>query len=278
MNYFTTSEMLTNYSISGAKKTSYSALKTLILGFFGGALIALGGSAAATASFGLGSASLTRLVSGLLFPFGLAIIMLMSVELFTGNCLIGISVLEKKTTVPKMLKNLVLVYLSNFVGALFVAWCVASFGHLNMESGAFAVSTVSLAVTKCTITFGKGVLFGILCNFLVCLGVLCASCAKDVTGRILGAFVPVCVFVTCGFEHSIANMYYVPAGIFAVNSGLYTQALSHVDTTLLTWQNFFVNNLIPVTIGNIIGGVLLGVLLWYCHLSKKENKSESNNV
>jgi formate/nitrite transporter FocA (FNT family) len=108
---------------------------------------------------------------------------------------------------------------------------------------------------------------GVLCNVLVCLGVLCSLSAKDTTGRILGAYLPVAFFVICGFEHSIANMYYIPAGLFATNVPAYAAKAMEagVDVTALTWGNFFLSNLLPVTVGNILGGAGLGVLFWKCY-------------
>ncbi len=108
---------------------------------------------------------------------------------------------------------------------------------------------------------------GVLCNILVCAGVMCSLCAKDVSGRAVGAFVPVCVFVLCGFEHCVANMYYVPAGIFAISVPRYARLTleAGVDVSALTWGSFLLHNLLPVTLGNILGGAGLGALLWACH-------------
>ena len=114
---------------------------------------------------------------------------------------------------------------------------------------------------------------GILCNVLVCTAVVCALCAKDVAGRAAGAFVPVAAFVICGFEHCVANMYYVPAGLFALSVPRYAQLAqaAGVDVSALTWGNFLLGNLVPVTLGNLIGGMALAALLWAAH-GKKEEK------
>lgn len=194
-------------------------------------------------------------------------VILMGAELFTGNCLIAISVLEKKARLSEMLKNWVVVYLGNFAGALLVAAACACAGQFNYSAGNLAVFTMKMAAGKCALSFSDAFILGVVCNVLVCLGVLCAMTAKDTTGKILGAFIPVALFVMCGFEHSVANMYYVPAGLFAKMMPEYAAlaAEAGLDLSGLTWSNFFIHNLVPVTLGNMIGGSGIGILLWLGH-------------
>jgi len=262
-------ETVAAYAGAGAKKCALSPARAFLLAILAGALIAFAGAATNTAAHTAQSVGAIRLICGLLFPFGLGIVVLMGAELFTGNCLITISVLEKKATLAGMLKNWVIVYLGNFVGSVAVAAACVYSGQLNYTSGALAVFTMKLAAGKCVLPFGGAVIMGIACNVLVCLGVLCAMTAKDTTGKILGSFIPVALFVLCGFEHSVANMFYIPAGLLAKSVPAYAAlaAESGLDLSALTWGNFVLRNLVPVTLGNIIGGAGVGALLWRGHKS-----------
>ena len=267
MNLFTPWENIENYANAGAKKSQRTFLRLFLLSIAAGMLIAFGGVTASTASFAVANVSIQRLISGLLFPFGLGMVVLSGTELFTGNCLIAISVLEKKTTIKKMLYNWVVVYFGNFVGAVIVAAGCAYFGQFDASAGALAVHTIKVAAAKCSISFPNGIVLGIFCNILVSLGVVLSLTAKDVAGRIMGAYLPVAFFVIGGFEHCIANMYYVPAGIFALSVPKYAELAltAGIDVSAISWANFVICNLVPVTIGNIIGGAGLGALLRYAH-------------
>ena len=272
MGYLSPKELTLQYAGAGAVKAKRSAAELFILAILAGALIALGSAATNTASFGVADVGLARTICGLLFPFGLCMVVVTGAELFTGNCLITISVLEKKATAVGMLRNWVIVYLGNLLGALLVAAGCAYFGQFDYGSGALAVYTIKIAVGKCGIGFGKAVVFGILCNLLVSLGVLLAMSSKDTAGRLMGAFIPVSFFVICGFEHCVANMYYIPAGMMAASNPVYAALAVEdgLDLSVLTMGNFVVTNLLPVTIGNIIGGGGLGALMWFSHVCEKE--------
>ena len=262
--------MTAAYAAAGAAKAKRPASQLILLGMLAGALIALGSAATNTAAYGISDPWTVRLVCGLLFPFGLAMVVMSGAELFTGNCLISISLLDRQCTLAGMLRNWVLVYCSNFAGALLVAAGCAWFGQMNYSGGQLAVFTMKLAAGKCTLPFQNAFVLAILCNFLVCLGVIIAMTGKDTTGRILGAFLPVCYFVICGFEHCVANMYYIPAGLMAKAVPAYAQLAAElgVDLSALTLGNFLLKNLLPVTLGNIVGGVGIAVLLWYCNRKK----------
>lgn len=274
MNLFTAKEIVDNYSAAGVKKTGLPIWKMLLLGILAGAFIALGCAATNTAAHSLTDVSTIRTICGLLFPGGLAMVLLTGTELFTGNCLIPISVLDKKTTISAMLKNWVFVYLGNFVGSLLVAYGCAMFGQMNYSSGGLAVYTMKLAAGKAALPFANAFVLGIFCNVLVCMGVLCGLAAKDVAGRVLGTLLPVAFFVICGFEHCVANMYYIPAGIMASSVPAYAAkaAEAGLDLSALTWGNFFVRNLIPVTVGNIVGGAAIGIILWLCYGYQEKKK------
>ncbi len=264
-------EIAAKYAEVGEGKAKRAPALLFVLGVLAGALIAFASAATNTAAYGVSDVWTARTVCGLLFPFGLAMVVLTGAELFTGNCLITISLLERRCTLAEMLKSWGIVYLANFAGALLVAAGCAWFGQLNYSDGALAVYTMKLAAGKCAISFQNGVVLGFLCNFLVCLGVLLALAAKDVTGKILGAFLPVCFFVLCGFEHSVANMYYIAAGLMAEAVPAYAQlaAEAGVDLSALTAGNFLLGNLLPVTVGNILGGCAVGWIMWFCYLRKK---------
>ena len=268
---FSPAEIAARYADSGVAKTKRPTSQLIVLGLLAGALIALGSAATNTAVYGIQDTWTARTICGLLFPFGLGMVVVMGAELFTGNSLISISVLDRRCSVSGMLRNWVIVYLSNFAGSLLVAAGFAFFGQMDYSGGALAVYTMRVAATKCALPVGNAIVLGFLCNFLVCLGVLMSMSAKDTAGRILGAFLPVCYFVLCGFEHCVANMYYISAGLMAKAVPAYAElaAQSGLDLSSLTVSGFLVGNLLPVTIGNILGGVCLGAMMWFCHLKKR---------
>ncbi|MCI8303996.1 MAG: formate/nitrite transporter family protein [Lawsonibacter sp.] len=263
-------EFVNFYAQVGAKKSANSAGKLFLSAILAGFLIASGAVVANTAGHMLTNAGVSRVVCGLLFPFGLIMVIVTGAELFTGNCLITISLLEKKASLAGMVRNLVLVYLGNLVGALLLAGAVVYCGQLNLSGGELAVHTIRTAASKCAIPFGRAVVLGILCNVLVCAGVMCSLCGKSLPGRAIGAFVPVSFFVIGGFEHCVANMYYIPAGLFAAGQPQYAQLAQEAgaDLSALSMAGFL-SNMAPVTIGNIIGGCLFGALIWACHRTEK---------
>lgn len=267
MNIHTPSEIMQNYIGSCKVKAERSLGRMFLLAILAGLYIAFGAAFSSTAVHSIGNVGILRLITGILFSFGLAMCMLTGAELFTGNTMLGLGVLHRRITFPQMLRNWGLVYLGNFVGSLLVAAGCAFLGQFNYSGSELAVYTIKIAVAKCDISLPTALVFGIFCNVLVCAGVLCSLSAKDTAGRILGACVPVTVFVVCGFEHCIANMYYIPAGIFAAMNPEYAALATGVglDLSGLGWGAFFLNNLIPVTIGNIIGGMALGLLLCVPH-------------
>ncbi|MDK2866219.1 MAG: formate transporter [Clostridiales bacterium] len=267
MNLFTPAEFIESYSAAGEKKANQTFLKLFLLGIFAGGFIALGGAASSTAAFGYDNIALVRMISGLFFPIGLILVILTGSELFTGNCLIAISVLSKRTTWLKMARNLVIVYAGNFVGSILVAAGCAYFGQLNYAGGALAVYTVKIASAKCALPFANAFVSGIFCNILVCAAVMLSLSAKDIMGRIAGAYVPIVFFVICGFEHCIANMYYITAGLFAMNVPKYAALVADagINVSHLSWSSMFVTNLLPVTLGNIVGGVFFAAAMWWSH-------------
>lgn len=274
MNLFTAAETANNYVTAGVGKTKYSIPKMLVLGILAGLLIGFPSCVTEMATFSVTNTSMVRMISGLLFAFGLGTVILTGAELFTGNTLITMSLLEKKVTLPAMLKNWLFVYIGNFLGSMLLSAICAYFGWLSAGSNALAVSAMKMAVGKMTMPFQNAFFMGVLCNILVTIGVLMSLSGKDGTSRFLGAWVPVMFFVTCGFNHSIADMTYCMLGLFAKNVTAYASAAAEAGIALenLTWGNYFVGNLIPVTLGNILGGVAVGVTMWYAYVRKAAAK------
>ena len=224
----------------------------VLLGMFAGAFIALAGVGAT-----FGNVYAGKLAGAMIFPAGLAMVVVAGSELFTGNNLMVVATLRREIKWRQMLKNWACVYIGNLIGALIVAVFVVGSGVLD----SVADTVVATASAKANLDFLEAVMRGVLCNFLVCIAVWMAFAAKTVSGKVIAVFLPVMLFVLCGFEHSVANMYYGPAGMLeAVRMGL----------TGPTAAQFVVGNLIPVTIGNIIGGAgMVGVGYW---LATRENK------
>lgn len=267
---YTISEVIAQYADVGVCKGKHPALKLITLGVLGGGFIALASVATNTAAYGVQNVGIARMICGLLFPFGLAMVVLTGSELFTGNCLMVISVLDKRCAIASVLRNWIIVYLANLAGSLFVAAGCAFFGQMNYSGGALALYTMKVAAGKCALPFCNAIVLGFFCNVLVCLGILLAMTAKDTFSRIMGVFLPLCYFVLCGFEHSVANMYYIPAGLMARLVPAYAKVAesSGLDLSALTVSNFLLHNLLPVTIGNILGGALLGYVMWLVYLRK----------
>ena len=262
-------------------KTELSLGRMILLGIFAGMFIACGASASSVAMHAISNVGLARLVAGCVFPVGLMMIVLVGGELFTGDCLMIMGCVHGKFSVSKMVKVLIVVYLSNLVGSLLFAGLVYASGQYNYTNGMLGAFTIKVALGKVNLSFGAAVASGILCNIFVCMAVLMATAARDISGKIWGIFFPILTFIVSGYEHCVANMYYIPAGIFAKASSTYASLAmeSYGYTTLqldsLNWANFVVKNLIPVTIGNILGGmVFVGLPLYLIHQKKLKADEE----
>ena len=229
-----------DYCAAAEKRVTQSLPRMLLLGALAGVFIAFAGVAAS-----IGGALGGKLASATIFPIGLTMVLLAGSELFTGNCLFLMPLLRRNITAGHMLRNWVAVYLGNLLGSVAVAFLVVQCGALD----GIAEAAVAAAVTKAALPFGVALLRGVLCNFLVCLAVWMAFCAQSAGGKVVSLFGPIFLFVLCGFEHSVANMYYIPAGIFLAENG--------EVTWLSLWQN-----LLPVTLGNMVGGCGLGGILY----------------
>ena len=283
MNDFLTPAEVAEFTIGvGVKKSTLPISKMLLLGFLAGAFIALAAQGSNLAMYGIPSVGLARVLGGTLFPIGLMLVIICGGELFTGNCLIIMSCIDGKSKWGNFIKNLIFVYIGNFIGSVVVTLIVSACGQWNYTAGALGAYTIRVAVNKVSLTFAQGFFSGILCNWLVCLAVWAAFAAKDVVGKMAGIFFPTFLFVLSGFEHCIANMYYIPAGMLAANNPTYlAKALetyydgSPTALANLNMSGFLVSNLVPVTLGNIVGGAIFVGAIYYIIYIQKSKKQPS---
>jgi formate/nitrite transporter len=282
-NFLSPKETAEAFDGVAVTKASHTTANLWILGIFAGIYIAFGGFAAATISHTITSAGVAKFASGAVFPVGLMLVVITGTELFTGNNLMVIGYMDKKITLQQLLRNWVWVYLANFVGSIIFAFLVSQTGLFGSTGGALGATVINTALAKVSIPFGQALVRGILCNILVVLAVWMATAAKDVISKIFACWFPVMLFVMSGFEHSIANMYFIPAGIFAKANAACVEA-GNFTAEALAKLNFggLISNLVPVTIGNIIGGaIVIGLSYWYVYrftpqqaqLKKSESKT-----
>ena len=224
-------------------KAKYSLSTLLIKAFLAGMFIAFGG----LGSQAINSATGTSFMGAFVFPVGLILVICTGSELFTGDCLMAMAVADKKLHLFSMVKTLCLVYIGNLIGSLFVVFLSFAGNLPGMFDGRLGEAMIKTASSKAALSPGVSFTKGILCNILVCAAVLVAMRTKEITGKMFAAYFPVMLFVLCGFEHSIANMYFIPMG----------QLLGGIDIAL------FLNNLIPVTLGNIVGGVAFALGMYF---------------
>ena len=246
-------------SATAGAKNSANIVNVILLSFLAGAYIAFGGLLAEIASAGMLAAGapvgLEKFVFGAVFPVGLIIVVLAGSELFTGNVMfMTIGVLDGSASVGGLAKNWVLSWIFNFVGALFVAFVLAYMGGLFPADSAFATKATAVAAAKVKMPFAQAFIKAIGCNWLVCLAVWLANASDDIIGKIVGIWFPIMAFVCIGFEHSVANMFFIPLGMFLGAEGV-------------NWGSMIINNLIPVTLGNIVGGaVFVACIYWFTYL------------
>lgn len=252
--------------------------KLALLAMFAGMFIAIGGSSSSAAIYGISNTGLAKTLAGAIFPLGLILVVLIGGELFTGDCLMIFGVFDKRVKVMQVVKTLVLVFIFNLIGSLIVVVLVNQCGQLDYGSGALGAATIKTAYNKMNLTFVKAFCSAIMCNILVCLGVLLAGVCQDASGKILGMFFAIWAFVIGGYEHCVANMYYIPAGLLAKESDKYYQAAIDAGMTAeqldsMNLSGFFIDNLIPVTLGNIVGGmVFIALPLYLIHKKDLEKK------
>ena len=253
----------------GAAKVAMDRGRLLALAVLAGAFIAFGGIFSTVALAGASGApwGATRVLAGVVFSVGLILVIVGGAELFTGNNLIVMAWAGGRVSTWALLRNWTLVYVGNFAGAVGIA--LLAFGGRLHEAGGGAVGATALgiAVAKLQLGFVQAVLLGILCNVLVCLAVWLAYSARSTTDRVLAIVPPIAAFVAAGFEHSVANMYFVPFALLVTSLDPGFVGARGVDVHALTWGGFLVRNLLPVTLGNVIGGALLvGGVYWFVYL------------
>jgi formate/nitrite transporter len=258
-------------SVGVAKATS-PWLTVFVLGILAGAYIGFGGLLSTTVTFDMASRwgiGFTKILGGAAFSVGLMLVVIAGAELFTGNNLMVSSVMIREITFGTMLKRWGVVFLANFIGSIIIALVFYFSGLWKTGDGALGAAAVKIAYNKVALSFGEALWRGIGCNWLVCLAVWMALAARQIIGKIFAIFFPIMAFVAIGFEHSVANMYFIPTGILLMNGAGFS-SVPGVDPNILGWINFLWRNLLPVTIGNIIGGgVFVGMSYWGAYLRPK---------
>ena len=259
----------------GKAKTSLSVIQMIILGILAGAFIGFGSELATMVSYDMSKflgVGFTKFIFGSVFSVGLILVVIAGAELFTGNSLIFISVLNGDVKTSKLLNNWFWVYFANFAGSLLLVWIM--YATELWKTGDLGVGAKALAIAngKVNLSWGSAFSRAILCNWLVCLAVWLAVAAKDVVGKIAAIYFPIMAFVASGFEHSVANMYFVPMGLLLKGNVDVVAAAGLTDKLAnLTWGGFIANNLIPVTLGNIVGGAFfVSTLYWVVYLRDKK--------
>ncbi|MDR1962163.1 MAG: formate/nitrite transporter family protein [Planctomycetaceae bacterium] len=261
-------EILQKTLEAGIAKAAKPLGRLFILGFLAGVYIAFASEGSNMAAFNLlakpETYGLGKCLAGAIFPGGLMLVVLAGGELFTGNTMMLLPLATRKIRLAGLLRNWLIVYAGNFAGSFFVAYLIVCSGQLNSGANLLGGMTIKIAATKCHFSFLEAFSLGILCNWLVCLAVWMAAGTQDAIGKIFAIFFPIWLFITSGFEHSVANMYYISAGLLAGSNPewLASVPLSPELLQSLTWTNFFVANLLPVTLGNIVGGGIFVALAY----------------
>ena len=258
----------------GCTKAKLPFFKMLVLAILAGVYIGFGGELATMISHDLKiGVGFTQFLAGSVFSVGLMLVVIGGAELFTGNSLMISACLQGKAKVSGLLKNWGTVYLGNFIGGVLLALLMFMAGLWKFNDASLGLKAVTIANAKVNLSFLEAFSRGILCNWLVCLAVWLAFGSRNIVGKIFAIYFPIMAFVASGFEHSIANMYFIPYGLFIKSSILSKFATSSSvqlpNLANLTWGNFFIKNLLPVTFGNIVGGAFfVGTIYWYVYLKE----------
>lgn len=260
----------------GVSKAEMGWRNTFALAVMAGAFIGMGAVFATTVTAGANGQltfGLTKLLGGLVFCLGLILVVVAGAELFTGNNLIVMAWADGKVSTQHLLRNWGIVYVGNFVGSIATVGLMFFTKQYAFGSGAIGLNILNIANGKTSLDFFQAIALGIMCNALVCLAVWLCYSARTTTDKILSIIFPITAFVAAGFEHSIANMYFIPMGLLvkigAPASFWESIGKTAADYAGLTWANFFFANLLPVTIGNIIGGsVMVGLVYWFVYIRK----------
>lgn len=275
-------EMARKAESIGVRKAEAPALNTLILSILAGAFISLGAVFSTTVAGGMSGSlpfGIGRLVVGLCFSLGLILVVVGGAELFTGNSLIVMAWASKKVSTAHLLRNWLIVYVGNFIGSIVTALVVFLGKQYAFGGGSVAQAALTTANSKVHLDFTQALALGVLCNALVCMAVWLSYSARTVVDKVSATFLPVAAFVAAGFEHCIANMYFVPMALFIKDFDPETAnkaaTAGKLDLSGLTWSDFLLKNLLPVTLGNVIGGtVFVAAIYWIVYLRPKPEVPE----
>ena len=261
----------------GVAKAGMPALDVFVLSVLAGAFIALGAAFATTVGSGMSDTpyGITRLLVGLAFTLGLILVVVAGAELFTGNNLIVMAWGSRRISTASLLRNWSIVYVGNFVGAVGTAVLVFLAKEYTFGGGSVGVTALTIGASKTDLGFGQAIVLGALCNALVCLAVWLTYGAHTTTDKILAVVPPIAAFVALGFEHSVANMYFIPEALLVKTDSAWIESTSGVpELSNLTWDGFLLGNLLPVTIGNVIGGgIMVGAVYWFVYLRGRSDSA-----
>jgi formate/nitrite transporter len=257
----------------GVAKANMGILDVFALSVLAGAFIALGAIFATTVSSGGAELpyGVVRLLAGVTFSLGLVLVVVAGAELFTGNNLIVMAWASRRVSTARLLGNWTVVWVGNFVGAFATALIVYVSKQYTFGGGEVGETALAIASTKTSLGFSEAVALGMLCNALVCLAVWLTYGAHTTSDKILAVILPIAAFVTAGFEHSVANMYFISIGLLIETDDAFVAGLEQPpDLSGLSWNSFFADNLLPVTIGNIVGGaIMVGAVYWFVYLRRR---------
>ncbi len=280
-NFLAPAETAQAFIAIGDYKTKMPVAKVMVSSFLAGAYISFAAQLLTKVThdmapiFGVGFSSF---IGGSVFGLALVLVLVAGSDLFTGNTLLSMGWLNGNLNTGQVLNNWTLVYIGNFIGGLFMVWMMYTTNIWEGHGGLIGAKAVALAYKKTHHTFMEAFARGIGCNWLVCLAVVIVAAGQDTAGKIMGAWFPVMAFIASGFEHCIANMFIIPAGIVAKANPVVAKAVMehhpNWDLNSLNLYTFFMKNLLPVTLGNIFSGaVLVGGIYWFLYV--KDAKLDS---
>jgi len=278
MANYLTPEQIQEYTVeTGIKKAAYSFKKSFLLSFMGGMFIALAAIGSLIATFTIDNISIASVIAGVVFSAGLIMVVIAGGDLFTGNVLLITAVLNKKITLLKMFKNLFSTFIGNLFGGMFIVVLINFSGLLS--NGLLVQKLILKAAHKIEYPFVQALILGILCNLLVALAVWMMYSAKDIAGKVLACVFPITLFIIGGYEHIVANMYYIPAGFLASMSSEYVK-ISGVNAEVLSKFTLggVLHNFFPVAIGNLLGGLVIGGVYYFTYKSNESMKEHIKNI
>ena len=263
--------VLTQQIDAAAKKASLPLGRLFALGAMAGAFIALGAATSSTAAHAVANAGLARLVCGCVFPVGLLLVVFLGAELFTGNNLMAMAAADRRIGCAAFLRNLAVVWPANLAGAALIAWLAARSGTFALGGGALGAYTIKVAAGKAALAPSQAFASGVLCNILVCTALLAGTASKHLSGKAVAIYIPIFAFVVGGYEHCVANMYYLLAGVFAGADSSFAGLAAERWGIAAPGFAGVAKNLLFSTLGNLAGGIaLVAIPFWYCRRSAPE--------